>query len=226
MLENIETVQQNNVFTDQQINFLIDEYNKLEKYDGLMNKGESGVLEEEWFVSIIKKFIKIPCTLAAYNFYKIDDQGSYLPHTDFILKDGCPDINVNIPLYYTGSKIPHLVIFDQRYLENSVTWCLDYEIQYFKHNTGVSGRPCDYDITDKTNESCNQELYDKHLKVQGAIDNFYSLSGKAYPLIPKSILMFDNTRIHCTGQLEGERLGISVSFSSVKNEKEASLQII
>ena len=141
------------------------------------------------------------------NYYKHNKP--YLPHTDYKTHEN-NTLNVVIPLSYTGSQ-PSLVIFDQKWELDSVTWCMHLPVQYFRYNIGVKGCPAEYPVIGLTDKEIDNELYINYLNhfpkqvVRG-------LSGTVFPFEVGSILVFDNRYIHCTSKLDGEKLGISLRF--------------
>ena len=133
----------------------------------------------------------------------------YLPHTDYKTYED-NTLNVVIPLSYTNSQ-PSLIIFDQKWELDSVTWCMHLPVQYFRYNIGVKGCPAEYPVIDLTNKEIDNDLYINYL-------NHYpkqllrGLSGTVFPFEVGSMLVFDNRYIHCTSKLDGEKLGISLRF--------------
>lgn len=142
------------------------------------------------------------------NFYKHNKP--YLPHTDFkSYQDNT--INVVVPLWHNSTNIPHLVIFDQVWEQDSITWCMDYPVQYFSTNIGVKGSPSEYPVTSLTGTEIDQSLHIDHLSHYSK-RSLSGLSGLAHPFEIGSLIMFDNRRIHCTSYFVGEKLGISLRF--------------
>jgi hypothetical protein len=141
------------------------------------------------------------------NFYRHDKP--YLPHTDYKTYEN-NTLNVVIPLSYTNSQ-PSLIIFDQKWELDSVTWCMQYSVQYFRYNIGVKGCPAEYPVIGLTDKEIDNELYTKYLNHYPKIF-LRGLSGKVFPFEVGSILVFDNRHIHCTSKLDGEKLGISLRF--------------
>ena len=208
-----------NVISQKFIDEMIEVYESSQTEDDGMRKVKHTIVETSEFLNIIKQCIGHKPILNAYNFYQTDAENLYWPHTDYHasgsnITTNPADINVNVPLRYDGDEVPHLVIFNQRYLESSVTWCLDDEVYPFKYNKGVPGRPYDYDITNTTDKEIDKKLYEEHLSDHGRAYNFFGLSGKAYPLEPGSFIAFDNRRIHCTSNKAGPKLGINLTFNS------------
>jgi hypothetical protein len=142
------------------------------------------------------------------NFYK--HSIPYLPHTDYRVDQG-NEVNIVIPLQYTGEQAS-LVVFDQMWERDSVTWCLDGPVIDFTVNTGIGGRPFDYDAVDNlTFEPIKDDFYNKYLSHHKR-ECFYGLSGEAFKFMPTSMIIFDNRLIHCTSRFKGEKLGLSLRF--------------
>jgi hypothetical protein len=141
------------------------------------------------------------------NFYK--HTTSYLPHTDFKTYEQ-NYLNIVIPLSYSGEQAS-LVVFDQKWEQDSVTWCMHHPVQHFTYNTGVKGCPYEYPVSGLTGTGINDELYHFYLSHYPK-HCLFGLSGKAYPFEPGSIIVFDNRHIHCTSKMNGEKLGLSLRF--------------
>ena len=141
------------------------------------------------------------------NYYKHNKP--YLPHTDYKTHEN-NTLTVVIPLSYTGSQ-PSLVIFDQKWELDSVTWCMHLPVQYFCYNIGVKGCPAEYPVIGLTDKEINNELYINYLN-HFPKQLLRGLSGTVFPFEVGSILVFDNRYIHCTSKLDGEKLGISLRF--------------
>jgi hypothetical protein len=117
-------------------------------------------------------------------------------------------------LMYTGEQAS-LVVFDQIWPHDSVTWCLDYPVLNFSVNTGIKGYPCDYtDVIGLTSNPVDDELYNKHLSIYNS-NCFFGLTGRAFLFEPTSVIMFYNKRIHCTSKFVGEKLGLSLRFKVI-----------
>jgi hypothetical protein len=190
------------------LDLCIADYGSKESYEtDLMNKASpENVLTK--LKPILENLLEKSLTYTGGNYYK--HSKPYLPHTDY-KKNENNTLNIVIPLSYTKS-LPSLVIFDQRWMIDSVTWCMDNPIQHFTYNTGIKGCPADYPVTDLTNEDINDTLYQNYL-------NHYpknllrGLTGKAFPFEIGSIIVFDNRFIHCTSNMDGEKLGITLRFT-------------
>ena len=133
----------------------------------------------------------------------------YLPHTDYKTYED-NTLNVVIPLSYTSSQ-PSLIIFDQKWELDSVTWCMHLPVQYFRYNIGVKGCPAEYPVIGLTDKEIDNELYINYLN-HFPKQLLRGLSGTVFPFEVGSILVFDNRYIHCTSKLDGEKLGISLRF--------------
>lgn len=190
-----------NTITDLEINQLLLEYEAYDSYESeSMKKAPPGIA-----VKIIDEMM-IGYKRIGGNYYK--HSKPYLPHTDH-RKDWGDSINVVVPLY-TSDPNAHLVIFDQRYHYDSVTWCLHREVINFKVNTGVKGRPYDYDVEGLTDKDIDDDLYE--FLTWAPKDQWFGLTGKAIPFTPGNILIFDNKYIHSTGNLNGTKIGLSLRY--------------
>ena len=203
----IDTVQKFNVIPPSMIQELVVYYESIGQYDTeKMNKADPGPgkdLVNDTLEDILGKKLD----LVQGNFYK--HSVPYLPHTDY--KTYNPgSINVVIPLSYKNS-ISHLVIFDQIWDQDSVTWCMHYPVEYFKINIGIKGAPYEYPIKNSTEKDIDQNFYEKYLNIYPK-ETLFGLSGSAYPFEPGSIIVFDNQRIHCTSKMPGEKLGLTLRF--------------
>lgn len=189
-----------NVITPDEINSLMAEYESYESYISTsMNKAPLGDA-----VSIIDDFVGLK--RVGGNYYK--HSKPYLPHTDH-REEWNNTINVVVPLY-TSDPNAHLIVFDQRWEKDSVTWCLHREVIHFEVNTGVKGRPYDYDVIGLTDESISDELYE-YLSWSPK-DQWFGMSGDAMSFTPGDIMMFDNKYIHATGKLNGTKIGLSLRY--------------
>jgi hypothetical protein len=198
-----------NVVDPDIISRCIEDYNSREVYiTPTMNKtypGNSlGPLQQ-----IIENVVGRKLEYCTGNFYK--HSIPYLPHTDYKShKENT--LNVVIPLSYTGTK-PHLVVFDQVWTLDSVTWCMHHPVYYFESNIGVKGCPYEYPVEHLTDSDIDEILYKEHLSHYPK-ETLKGLSGKAYPFEVGSVIIFDNRKIHCTSNFKGEKLGISLRFKS------------
>ena len=198
----------NNIVSPELINTAIEDYNSRNLYDtNTMNKtdpGSSLIL----FTPLIEQILNKKLVYRSGNFYK--HSTPYLPHTDYKTYQN-NTINVVIPLMYTGSQAS-LIIFDQEWKQDSVTWCMHHPVMYFSTNIGVQGYPHEYPITNKTGKSIDETLYNDYLS-HYPNHGLSELSGTAYLFEPGSMIIFNNKKIHCTSKMSGEKLGISLRYS-------------
>lgn len=202
----VNSIQKFNIIDNELLNLLIKDYNSRNSYDtSLMNKASSGNA-----VSLILKNLETALErkleYVTGNFYK--HTTPYLPHTDFKSYEQ-NYLNIVIPLTYTGRQAS-LIVFDQMWEQDSVTWCMHHPVQHFTYNIGVKGCPYEYPVTGLTNTTIDGELY--KLLTHYPIDCLFGLSGKKYDFEPGSIIAFDNRQIHCTSKMNGEKLGLSLRF--------------
>jgi hypothetical protein len=203
----INTIQKFNVISDDILHQLINEYVSKESYDTTtMNKAKPGNA-----VSIILKLLETALEkkleYVTGNFYKHTEP--YLPHTDFKSFER-NYLNVVIPLQYTGDQAS-LIVFDQMWKQDSVTWCMQHPVKYFSYNIGVKGCPYEYPINGLTGQSIDTEFYKTYLSHYPEYCLF-GLSGAAYRFEIGSIIAFDNRQIHCTSTMKGEKMGLSLRF--------------
>lgn len=185
----------------------IGDYNSYGAYDtDTMNKAKPDRMVN-LLQPIIESVVDKKLSYVGGNFYK--HSRPYLPHTDYKINEA-NRLNVVIPLSYTHGK-PSLVIFDQRWNFDSVTWCMQYPVQHFTYNTGVKGCPAEYPIEGNTNKEIDQDLYQAHL-AHYPKDLLFGLSGSAFPFEIGSVIVFDNRLIHCTSNFTGDKLGITLRF--------------
>lgn len=186
-----------------------EDYNSRQTYNtSTMNKTDPGA-SLDILKNLIESVYGRELLYCSGNFYK--HSIPYLPHTDFKTNQG-NTINAVIPLEYTGTK-PYLVIFDQLWEQDSVTWCMQHRPLYFETNIGVKGCPYEYPVKNLTGKPVDEDLY-QYLP-QYPKDTLFGLSGEAYPFEIGSIILFDNKRIHCTSSFIGQKLGISLRFKEL-----------
>jgi hypothetical protein len=196
-----------NILPPELINGIISDYNSRKTYDtDTMNKaspGDSLIAIQ----GILEETLGRKLEYVTGNFYK--HTTSYLPHTDFKTYEQ-NYLNIVIPLSYSGEPAS-LVIFDQKWEQDSLTWCMHHTVQHFTYNIGVKGCPYEYPVIGLTGTSIDDKLYQSYLSHYPKYCLF-GLSGTAYPFEPGSIIAFDNRYIHCTSKMNGEKLGLSLRF--------------
>ena len=209
--ESISTYQLFNVVSTEHITNLLNYYDNHKSYDTVTMNKISVDSSMDLCVEICKSLIPFDVEYQSGNFY--EHSGPYLPHTDYrVSQDNT--INVVIPLRSVCAVPASLVVFDQAYIKDSVTWCLDKPIVYFRINTGVAGNPCDYEVIDLTDTEVDESLHKNFLSHHNK-ECFRGLSGSAYPFEVGSAIMFDNRRIHCTSHFVGTKTGVSLRFKKL-----------
>lgn len=188
----------------------IDDYYHRGSYQtDTMNKCSPGK-SQEILTAICEDALGKKLKFCSGNFYK--HSIPYLPHTDFRV-DQDNTINVVIPLEFKGTT-PYLVVFDQLWNKDSVTWCMHKGLIQFEVNTGIQGCPSDYtEVQGLTGNPINDNLY--HYLRHFPKDMLFGLSGEVFPFMPGSIIVFNNKQIHCTSMFVGEKLGISLRFKII-----------
>jgi hypothetical protein len=202
----IQDVYYTNVVTSDVIKSLIEIYNNTKDYETETMKkapGTDAVLE------LLKDNLVIEVDkIKTCHFYK--HSIPYFPHTDFRSDE---IQNLVIPLEVEGGPNPHLVVFDQYFESPSVTWTFRQEAK-FKINTGVKGRPFDFeDVKGLTNQPIDSNLYKKYL-YHYPEKYWYGLTGKSYEFAPGNIIQFDSKKIHCTSAMEcTSKLGLTIRYN-------------
>ena len=206
----MNTIYQSNVVPADVIKQCIVDYNSRDQYQtDTMNKAHPGE-SLKLLHALCEQMVGHELNYQSGNFYK--HSVPYLPHTDYrTLQNNT--INVVIPLHYTQS-LPHLIVFDQTWNYNSLTWCMHLPVQFFEINTGVKGSPYEYPVENLTGKGIDPGLHLLYLSMYPR-ECLYGLSGSAYAFEPGSIMVFDNRHIHCTSDFTGEKLGISLRFNLV-----------
>lgn len=203
---NVSAIQKFNIFDSNIIDLLISDYESRKIYDtNTMNKaspGKSVSLILEKLETVLERKLEY----VTGNFYK--HTSPYLPHTDFKSYEQ-NYLNIVIPLHYTGVR-PSLIVFDQIWEQDSITWCMHHPVKYFSYNIGVKGCPYEYPVKGLTNISIDDDLY-AHLSHYPK-HCLFGMSGTAYEFEPGSIIAFNNRQIHCTSKMYGEKLGLSLRF--------------
>lgn len=202
----IDTQQKFNVIDSTILSSLIDDYNSRVVYlTATMNKAgpeKSLHVVHETLENTLNRKLQY----VTGNFYK--HSKPYLPHTDFKTYEQ-NYLNVVIPLSYSGEQAS-LVIFDQVWEQDSVTWCMHHQVHHFTYNIGVKGCPHEYPVKGLTTADVDNDLYQclSHYPKK----SLFGLTGKAYLFEPGSVIAFDNRLIHCTSKMNGEKLGLSLRF--------------
>lgn len=203
----ITPFQQFNVIDNAILTQCIDDYYSRGSYqtDSMSKCSPERSLEP--LTNICQEVLGMQIEFCSGNFYK--HSTPYLPHTDYRINQA-NELNIVIPLEFTGTQ-PHLVVFDQKWNKDSVTWCMHKDLIHFEINTGIKGCPSDYsDVEELTGLPVDDQLL-KYLQHYPK-DMLFGISGSIFPFTPNSIIAFDNRQIHCTSSFTGEKLGISLRF--------------
>ena len=204
----ISTIQKFNSISSDLIKFCINEYNSIGTYKtATMKKAHPGA-SIGMLQPIIEAELNLSLIYCSGNYYS-HNNSPYHPHTDY-KKYQDNIINVVIPLSYTGYQ-SSLIIFDQMWDLDSVTWCMHRPVIRFETNTGVKGCPYEYPVLNLTNTAIDSNLYETYLN-RYPKKCLFGLSGNAYLFEPGSMIIFDNKKIHCTGKMDGEKTGLSLRF--------------
>jgi hypothetical protein len=203
----IDTLQIFNVIDSTILSRVINDYDSRKIYDtNTMNKtgpGDSLIAIQR----ILENALGRELEFVTGNFYK--HTTPYLPHTDFKTYEQ-NYLNIVIPLSYSGEQAS-LIVFDQIWDQDSITWCMHHTVHHFTYNIGVKGCPYEYPVNRLTGVDIDNTFYTQHLSHYPK-QCLFGLSGTAYPFEPGSIIVFDNRHIHCTSKMNGEKLGISLRF--------------
>lgn len=202
----MDTIHKLNVIPTEVIDLCVAEYQNKINYDTTLMRKAEPIDCLKHLIPLIQSLFDQELVYSVGNFYQ--HSIPYLPHTDFKTHLN-NNINVVIPL--KNSEVPaHLIIFDQEWHYDSITWCMHLPVQQFQVNTGVKGSPFEYPVKNLTEKPIDEKLYQycKHYPA----DSLFGLSGNAYPLEVGSILAFDNRKIHCTSTFSGYKIGITLRF--------------
>lgn len=136
----------------------------------------------------------------------------YLPHTDWFSHiDNAVNMVIPLKVECTPGYEPSLVVFDQVWPYNSVTWCMQHPVLSFDPNTGVKGWPGEYPVTNKTGRALDPKFWYDWLS-HYPHECFFNMSGKAYPFEVGSAIIFGNRNVHCTSYFRGRKTGLSLRF--------------
>ena len=195
---------------DWMIRDCIDDYDsKQKRWPGSMNTADPGIHVGK-ITKMVSELIGKKAEYRSGNYYQHDKP--YLPHTDWFAHID-NNLNVVIPLRFDCEEglEPSLVVFDQVWPYNGVTWCMHYPVLEFNPNTGVKGCPGEYPVKNKTDKPFDVDLYRNYLS-QYPYSMLKNLSGKVYPFTPGSLIIFNNRNVHCTSYYKGVKLGLSLRF--------------
>ena len=206
----ITPVQKFNVIDSETLSKCIHEYNSHNSYQTEWMKKCPPGSAVPLLTDICQDVLEIRLKFCSGNFYK--HSLPYLPHTDYRLNQD-NELNVVIPLEFQGI-LPYLMVFDQMWNKDSVTWCMHNQLLHFEVNTGVNGFPAEYsDVQGLTDRPINDDLYSYLTHLPKYM--LFGISGNAFPFMPGSIIAFNNKQIHCTSTFTGSKLGISLRFKII-----------
>jgi len=193
-----------NAVSDSVISTLIEIYNSSKDYQTKSMKKVSGQTDE--VLEVLKGVPTIDTDrIQICHFYK--HSTPYYPHTDyhFLEKE-----NIVMPLQVFNGANPYLIVFDQWLDDDGKTWTFESNTT-FSHNTGISGRPCDYNIKKSTNKEITKALY-RYLSHYPK-DYWFGLSGDPYEFKPGNTIQFDSKRLHATSRMHCEaKLGLTIRY--------------
>ena len=197
------TIYNKNAISQDVLNELIDIYDASIDYDTATMKKASGMPA----IKVLENVKSIDTDrIRVCHFYK--HKAPYYPHSDFhhVEKD-----NIVIPLKVFNGKNPFLIVFDQSWSGDGITWTNKEKIK-FKFNEGISGRPYDHDIDNKTDQPIPNYLYNRYLNWQPR-DFWFGLSGTPYEFIPGNFIQFDSKVLHATSTMHcEEKLGLTIRY--------------
>lgn len=167
-------------------------------------------IDLEWYTQLASKVVGRPLECTNWNYYS--HTIPYLPHTDWSSHTE-NDLNMVIPLRVECERgfEPSLVIFDQVWPFNAVTWCMHNKVMEFNPNTGVKGWPGEYPVTNKTGRAIDPKFWYDWLS-HYPHECFFNMSGRAYPFEVGSAIIFGNRNVHCTSFFKGSKTGMSLRF--------------
>lgn len=182
-----------------------DYYSNTEFRTASMQKADPNV-HIDYFTSLVSKVTNSDVSFCSGNYYK--HTLPYMPHTDY--KEHLNNsINFVIPLSIKGDA--SLIIFDQLWSENSVTWDMNLPIPENKTNKNTKGSPIDYDIKYTTGKPFQEDIHQKYLSFF-KLEDLKGLSANIFNFVPSKGVIFDNRKIHCTSHERWEKLGLSLRF--------------
>lgn len=206
----IQNKQVFDVIPDWMIRDCIADYEaKPKRWPGVMNTADPDIHVGK-ITKLVAELVGKPVQYRSGNYYQHNKP--YLPHTDWFAHID-NNLNVVIPLRFDCEEgfEPKLVVFDQVWPYNGITWCMHYPVLEFNPNTGVKGCPGEYPIKGKTGTKIDEKFWQENLSMypHECLDN---LSGKSYSFTPGSVIIFNNQNVHATSFYKGVKLGLSLRF--------------
>ena len=228
----IDACQRFDIFDNELIQRMRVYYESIGTYRSpVMNQADPGKALK-WVDPILRKEFPFIDKFLGGNFYR--HKIPYHPHVDHELHWPLA-VNFVIPIFVEGPPV-NFIVFDQRWHMSPTTWSMVQKLSTFFRNgfstTGpVEGIPGNSEIEGHTHKDIDEQFWLDHLHhwitdppgTPGCRDRsrgvYFGLSGKAFPFIPTSAIMFETKHIHCTGRfMGGHKLGLTLRYS-VKQEE-------
>ena len=212
MIGPIEAEQKHEVFDKKLIDALHEYYNSIGTYRSpVMQKADPGKALG-WVEPILRKHYPNIKKFLGGNFYK--HKTPYHPHVDHQLHWPL-SVNFVIPIFVEGPPVD-FIVFDQRWHMSPITWSMVQKVnEFFRNGFTITrpeqGIPGTSEIEGHTNKHIDYQFWEKHL--DHPHEYYYGLSGKAFPYVPGSVMMFETKHIHCTGKFNGLKLGLTLRYS-------------
>jgi len=212
MIGPIEAEQKFDVFDKKLIRKLHEYYDSIGVYRSpVMQKANPGKALE-WVEPVLREHYPNIKKFLGGNFYK--HKTPYHPHVDHQLEWPL-SINFVIPIFVEGPPVD-FIVFDQRWHMSPITWSMVQKVnEFFRNGFNVTrpeqGIPGTSEIEGHTNNNIDREFWKKHL--DHPHEYYFGLSGKAFPYVPGSVMMFETKHIHCTGKFNGLKLGLTLRYS-------------
>ena len=164
----MRTVQLSDIFSDDTRNNLLDIYHNFDEYDTAeMNKAPVTPETLELVEETIRQCLGTDYVYVSGNYYHHTQP--FYPHTDF-KKEWKDSVNIVIPLEDHTNGTGRLVIFDQKWEEDSKTWMMIHPVKHYDVNTALPGCPFDYPITNKTGDNYRRFDYICFKRMEKSVD--------------------------------------------------------
>jgi len=213
----IEACQHFDVFNDELIQRMRTYYDSIGTYRSpVMNKADPGKALE-WIEPTLRSYYPQLGKFLGGNFYK--HKTPYHPHVDH-QPDWPLSVNFVVPIFVEGPPVD-FVVFDQRWHMKPITWAMVQKVnEFFRNGFSITrpenGIPGSTEIEGHTQKHIDHDFWARHL--DHPYEYYFGLSGKAFPFIPGSLIMFETKHIHCTGRFNGLKLGLTLRYS-IKQEE-------
>jgi len=213
----IEADQKFDIFSEELLLKMQHYYESIGTYRSpVMNKADPGKALG-WVDPIIRSHFPRTDKFLGGNFYR--HEKPYHPHVDH-LPHWPLAVNFVIPIYQLGPPVD-FIVFDQRWHMSPITWSMvQKKAEFFRNgfsmNLPEQGIPGSCEIEFHTQKDIDHNFWKNHLDHPHKY--YFGLSGKAFPFMPKSLIMFETKHIHCTGRFKGNKLGLTLRYS-IKQEE-------